>query len=263
VWGEQVMTNPTTKFKENAAHAADWYNPDPARHVGLAFACADWAVRRWGGTRSEWTGRAWIALVNACRTYDPSYLVKGRPVRVSTHATTCIRLQLTQESMERLGHERSASGGERKWRRQLTLCAPRRAGKDDDEQGTVEHARITRGALVERSTPAALAEEADEARAVKERAGRLLAQLPERERQILELRASGRSLKSIAGELGLSRERVRQLQDGAVGVLRAGLGVDLGPVEGSGLFGRCGRPGKGARPVGAKRGYRAGLGTEC
>jgi RNA polymerase primary sigma factor len=72
--------------------------------------------------------------------------------------------------------------------------------------------------------PAELAEDALRARAVRE----ALADLPERERRVLELRfgldGEPQSLEAIGAELGLTRERIRQLETQAL----ASLGDTLG-----------------------------------
>jgi RNA polymerase primary sigma factor len=78
--------------------------------------------------------------------------------------------------------------------------------------------------------PSELAVQALRARAVRV----ALAELPERERRILELRfgieGEPRSLEAIAAELGITRERVRQLEGAALDKLGTGLGV-LEPLE--------------------------------
>jgi RNA polymerase primary sigma factor len=72
--------------------------------------------------------------------------------------------------------------------------------------------------------PEEAAEDALRARAVRE----ALAQLPERERRIVELRfgldGEPRSLEAIGAELGLTRERIRQLERRALEALEGTLG---------------------------------------
>ncbi len=78
--------------------------------------------------------------------------------------------------------------------------------------------------------PEALAEDALRSLAVRE----ALAQLPERERRILELRfgidGEPQSLEAIGAELGLTRERIRQLETQALARLTEDLGA-LAPEE--------------------------------
>ena len=79
--------------------------------------------------------------------------------------------------------------------------------------------------------PGELAEEALRRRAVR----LALADLPERERRILELRfgidgAEPRSLEAIGAELGLTRERIRQLESDAMSKLAATLGATDGDL---------------------------------
>jgi RNA polymerase primary sigma factor len=78
--------------------------------------------------------------------------------------------------------------------------------------------------------PEALAEDALRSLAVRE----ALAQLPERERRILELRfgidGEPQSLEAIGAELGLTRERIRQLETQALARLTDDLGA-LAPEE--------------------------------
>ncbi|MFL5918888.1 MAG: RNA polymerase sigma factor RpoD/SigA [Gaiellaceae bacterium] len=78
--------------------------------------------------------------------------------------------------------------------------------------------------------PEAVAEQALRARALRE----ALADLPERERRILELRfgldGDPRSLEAIGAELGLTRERIRQLERQALASLSSLLG-ELAPAD--------------------------------
>ncbi|TML51031.1 MAG: sigma-70 family RNA polymerase sigma factor, partial [Actinobacteria bacterium] len=91
-------------------------------------------------------------------------------------------------------------------------------GDEDGELGDLfadEHA----------DDPEEVAENALRARAVRE----ALADLPERERRILELRfgldGKPQSLEAIGAELGLTRERIRQLETHAIAKLSDLLGA--------------------------------------
>jgi RNA polymerase primary sigma factor len=79
-------------------------------------------------------------------------------------------------------------------------------------------------------SPADLAEDALRARAVREALG----DLPERERRVLELRfgidGEPQSLEAIGKELGLTRERIRQLETQALANLSGTLGA-LAPSD--------------------------------
>jgi RNA polymerase primary sigma factor len=103
----------------------------------------------------------------------------------------------------------------------VSLNAP--VGDDDGELGDLF---ADDGA----DSPEELAEDALRARAVRE----ALAELPERERRILELRfgidGDPQSLEAIGKELGLTRERIRQLEAQALASLSGTLGADELPL---------------------------------
>ena len=65
--------------------------------------------------------------------------------------------------------------------------------------------------------------------------GALLSGLSDRERAVVRARhgldGPERSLRELAGELGVSAERVRQLEARALGKLRAAAGVDTAPAR--------------------------------
>ena len=100
----------------------------------------------------------------------------------------------------------------------VSLNAP--VGEDDGELGDLF-------ADEDAENPEELAEDALRARAVRD----ALAELPERERRIVELRfgldGEPRSLEAIGEELGLTRERIRQLEAQALEVLSGTLGDEL------------------------------------
>jgi RNA polymerase primary sigma factor len=97
----------------------------------------------------------------------------------------------------------------------VSLNAP--VGEDDGELGDLF-------ADEDAEDPEELAEDALRARAVRD----ALAELPERERRIVELRfgldGEPRSLEAIGAELGLTRERIRQLEAQALEALSGALG---------------------------------------
>src|ERR671937_2018381 len=126
--------------------------------------------------------------------------------------------ELAQASGIELKHvEEALSVAEAK----ASLNAP--VGDDDGELGDLF-------ADASADDPAELAEDALRARALRD----ALAGLPERERRILELRfgleGDPQSLEAIGRELGVTRERVRQLEAQALGRLGGTLGA-LAPED--------------------------------
>ena len=126
--------------------------------------------------------------------------------------------ELAQASGIELKHvEEALSVAEAK----ASLNAP--VGDDDGELGDLF-------ADASADDPAELAEDALRARALRD----ALAGLPERERRILELRfgldGDPQSLEAIGRELGLTRERVRQLESEALASLGGALGA-LAPED--------------------------------
>jgi RNA polymerase primary sigma factor len=101
----------------------------------------------------------------------------------------------------------------------VSLNAPI-GGEDDSEFGDLFADDTS-------DSPEEVAEDALRARAVRD----ALAELPERERRIVEMRfgldGEPRSLEAIGDELGLTRERIRQLEGQALEALSGTLGADL------------------------------------
>ena len=157
---------------------------------------------------------------------------QSRTIRVPTHVHE--RRQTLRRHARRLEPElgrpataeelAEASGIELKHVEEALSVAEARAslnapvGDDDGEFGDLF-------ADANADDPAELAEDALRARAVRE----ALADLPERERRILELRfgldGDPQSLEAIGRELGLTRERVRQLEAQALASLGGSLGA--------------------------------------
>lgn len=201
--------------------------------------------RRWGAPMEDLIQQGNLGLLRAAEKYDPDqgcrlityavywiraeireYVVRGyRIVRLGTTRTERKAMRaFRREGVDTVEQLAELSGmplarAQRLWplltQRDLALDAP--AGE--------------RGPAVERlcdrsATPEELLERAEEVRGVRAKLGEAMGRLSERERLIIEeriLRDDPRTLESLGAEMGVSKERVRQLEARARGKLRASL----------------------------------------
>lgn len=163
---------------------------NPLDHLGLLYKHAHSAARRYGGQTEEYLGAGYIALLNACRTFKPEL-----GIRPSTHIVRALSWKLYEDSMQRRGFRKIGSGSREGWHQ------PPLSGGIGVE-GTIEQNVL--------STP-------DKANQAEEsvRAYALLRKLTWIEQKVLLDRLDDRLLREIGADLGLSRERVRQIEKSA------------------------------------------------
>jgi RNA polymerase primary sigma factor len=142
---------------------------------------------------------------------------KSRTIRLPVHAS---ELLSRQPSLDELADH---LGVEREW-----LCEVRRAARLplSLEAPLTDDGDLTRGDMVDDEAAAEAPRVAAEAADLADRLTQALDELPGRERQVLRLRfgLSGepeRTLDEVASVLGVSRERIRQVESSALARLRA------------------------------------------
>jgi RNA polymerase sigma-32 factor len=237
-----------------------------AAHLGLVIKTAATEFRNSGASQEDLVGEGSVGLTIAARRFDPA-----RGTRLSTYATfwirACmmefvvrshgpVRVGTTREqrkvffNLARARRALEASGGRaddaavaaalgvkessvaelapRLSGRDVSLDAPR---SDDDRRGL--GAFLVSGEPTPEDLAADLEEGADRRRRVREALG----DLGPRDRAILRaryLRARPETLASVGRRLGLSRERVRQLEERAKRDLRRALGAPAADDAGTG-----------------------------
>ncbi|TCJ15850.1 sigma-70 family RNA polymerase sigma factor [Rubrobacter taiwanensis] len=192
-------------------------------NLGMVAALARRYARRWGVSLDDLLQEGALALVQAVNSYDP-----GREMRFSTYAAWWARQAIRRAAVAQLGPVRVP---ERAWRA-LYDGAPGE-GWTDEELGAVRRALQPVASLeslvgedgdeLGELLPDHRAEDPAEVAArndARRRLAEALAALPERQRTILSRRAgfSGapESRTAIGESLGISRERVRQLERAAL-----------------------------------------------
>lgn len=165
---------------------------DASEHLGLVGMIVGKRVRPDHPDADEYRGVATLALVRAARDYDPA---KGR---FSTYACRAII---------------NAVNCEWNYRHRKRRDARRTVGLTDG---------VARWCGV-RDKPGRM-ELDDERRDTMDRAATCLAALDERGADVLMRRASGMTLREIGADLGLSRERVRQIERDAIAAARQACG---------------------------------------
>jgi RNA polymerase primary sigma factor len=201
---------------------------------GLVWEAARAAEVRYLGTgldAADFAGEANVGLIRAAELFDPS-----RGNRFSTYATYWVR-QAVGKAVANRGslvrtpvHVRKLAAVERNGgeltpkRRKLLDAAARAWGADrvpPEDRPSAEGP--VGGELAE----------ADEAEALRRALAAALATLDARERRVVEMRyglngAEPATLAATGAVVGVTRERVRQIQDAAVAKLRAALEGDKG-----------------------------------
>jgi RNA polymerase primary sigma factor len=208
------------------------FRVDPAEHLGLVWTQAVRFMGR-GLPVDDLAGEGVVGLVRACREFDPA-----RHVLFSTYATKCVRNEIFRALRDQVPPVRVA-----RW-----VADAIRKGKTADSPGLTPFGRecIAAGLAVlapgrRRDThpgPDALAETVPDHRAAAPElaeavpdGGVPLGELPGREAEILRRRfgldgGDPETLEEVGAAVGLSGERVRQLEAIALGTLRRRMGVD-------------------------------------
>lgn len=242
----------TLDAETERALARRWAAGDRAAGDRLLAACLPFVIsiareyRRWGVPLEDLIQQGNLGLLRAAAKYDPA-----RGCRLATYAATWIRGEIRDHVVRchrivRLGSTHTERAALRRYRdgsasspeelaaksgmplarsRALwPLLVQRDASLDARPEGGgasgVE--RLASGA----ETPEEMLARREEQRAVLAVLASALARLGQRERRIVEARAMAdepRTLEELGHELGVSRERVRQLEERAHATLRSAL----------------------------------------
>jgi RNA polymerase sigma factor (sigma-70 family) len=173
------------------------------RHEGLVKTVAEYYRRRAAG-RAEFDDlyqAGMLGLMHAARRFEPA-----RGLAFSTYAVRCIKGEIIKElkgsDLIRLpdhyaGEERAVLAG----KLQPQALARDARALDLDGVGDVEDRKA--------AWAARRLEEAEEARG---RVEELMRHVDPRQREVVERRAQGETLTAIGADMGVCRERVRQLE---------------------------------------------------
>lgn len=180
------------------------------------------AFRRAGLPLEDLLGEACMGLLEAVARFDPD-----RGFRFMTYAVWWVRRALvravsTQSRNVRIPRHRAAAQDAPPWPREVSLA----------DEGDAENPWSLADLLEADDEPLDdLVQRDEESRAVHE----ALDDLPDRQRYVLEQRFGlvtdeTRTLKDVAGELGVTKERVRQIEGQALGKLERALRSSLNPA---------------------------------
>ena len=202
--------------------------------------------RRWGVPMEDLIQQGNLGLLKAAAKYDPEH-----GCRLITYAVYWIRAEIREYVVRsyrivRLGSTRTERKAMRMYRREgiesveelirVSGMPPARAKKLwpllAQRDYALDAATDERGPAVSRlrdfdgETPEDACARAEQIHGVRAKLGEALGQLSARERQIVEQRLlteEPRTLAAIGRDLGVSKERVRQLEARACGKLRGAL----------------------------------------
>lgn len=166
-----------------------------------------------GMDMDEVAGAAWQGVVRAAQKYDPAF-----GTSFATYAARWIGQYVARAADKfwdpRLGPKVSGDSPRNHGERKTVTLWDYVAGPHD---------------------PARDAAEADRRAELRRRVAQVLRRVPERHRRVLELRwgldgRGKRILEEVGHELGITRERVRQLEAAAMRVVRVPLALACGPL---------------------------------
>jgi RNA polymerase sigma-32 factor len=218
-------------------------------HIRLVYAAAG-AFRSFGMPMDDLISEGMLALVIAIRRYDPE-----RGVRLGVYALWWIRAYvrrytisnrhplrppLTRNSRRLLARMRdaerklTAAAGSPPDRHQLAADLHVQVSEVDEVEWLISGRDVAFGGEYDATAPAgqvgreATQEEDVERAEQRARVDRAVAALPPRSRSVIVdhyLAGDGKSLVAISRPMGVSRERVRQLKEDALELLRANGGL--------------------------------------
>lgn len=167
---------------------------EPSEHVWLAHKFAKKYEERFGLEYGEMWGEAYMALYNACRTFNPKL-----NIRPSTHLVKAIQWQLPMRHRRSKGQIRTHTIAEPQehWAGLKTQAIPYLDGQE------------MLAAKVE-AEPTLLPDSVVNA----------LMRLKPIQADIVIRRVSGETMQDIATGMGVSRERVRQIWEQAISMIR-------------------------------------------
>lgn len=183
--------------RRGSEHRGDWaISPDD--HLGLLFDFTFRYAKRWGIDREDLVGIGYEILCDACRTFNPA--LKTKP---STHLVRALTFQLPIRYGRLCGRFYVAHT-----KHSRTLHHEYATSPDD---------------LMFAHTPDRGRGSNDHAEFLDRLMRRLLS---EDERFIIEARARGIKLQTIALSMGVTKERVRQVEADAMWALREGVNAE-------------------------------------
>lgn len=191
----------------------------PGDHLGLLYLCARKLSASTEMPVDELVGPMYIALERACRGFDPA-----RGCRFSTYAHSAMIREGLKFVRAQWGHPPNGRDQERH-RRERSAFHRHRFGQ------------LLRGDAEEPSDPWA-----------RERLRAAIADLPEREQDVLRMRLSGYTLQDVGAAMGHTRESIRLIERRALASLAESLGVEIPTTGLDRLIGRVSRIAPNGRP---------------
>lgn len=189
--GKPGATDPLTprQVRRVERYAAEWR---PGAFLRRMYPALYRAARAVGMDHEDIEQCAWVGVVRAAQKYRPGTVSRGRPVGFHTYANLWVRGAVTHAVRRAMARGRAGvavNSGDRPL--------------PGDRSGRVRCRWDV--------TPAARGDPAAAAAARVDLAAALRA-MPARTRRVVELRAAGATLAEVAAEVGVTRERVRQIQ---------------------------------------------------
>jgi RNA polymerase sigma factor (sigma-70 family) len=177
----------------------------------LAFVAADKFSDDCGLTRNERVSAAYLGIIHAAKGFDPT-----QKFQFSTYAVRCavnfIQREIAKNSIIRIpfylcNSSTAGSGEEHRFQAYVRTARSVRSIFAADPEDNIDP-EDRRGQAPRISEQEELKQE-ELIGALEELIGRL----PERQKYVIKSRLAGLSLKAISNSLGISKERVRQIEE--------------------------------------------------